>query len=279
MSDSEQGPQLSGVGGLVRQWVTKQTAARAGVTVLAVSGSQGIGKTTALKEVTDLPGLRIAVLSLDDFYLTQKERLSLAKTVHPLCATRGAPGTHDVALLLHTIEALCAAGAEDEIRWPAFDKVSDDRAPLEAGRHFVGRPDAILVEGWMIGALADPQAGQSAPINPLEEHEDPDGIWRNWQEQALAQAYMPLWTRMDTFLHLLAPDFDTVLGWRCEQEETTLGLAKGTLPDERRAWVERFIQYYERITRRMLCGARVEGDVIAVDEHRRPQTNRIMPVP
>ena len=38
------------------------------------------------------------MLSLDDLYLPKAERLRLARDVHPLLATRGVPGTHDVAL-------------------------------------------------------------------------------------------------------------------------------------------------------------------------------------
>lgn len=255
---------------LVGEWASSAIGRVAHCPVLGMSGAQGIGKTTALSKVVQSNTLRVAILSLDDFYLTKSEREKLGKTIHPMCATRGAPGTHDVALMVQTIEALSAAGAGDETHWPTFYKISDDRLPQEAERVFVGRPDAILIEGWMVGALADPRAAQSLPINSLEAKEDADGVWRSWQEQALTQAYMPLWDRMDAFLHLLAPDFDTVMGWRCEQEETTLGLPKGTLSADRRAWVERFIQHYERITRRMLSGYRVEGDTIRVDEHRRP---------
>jgi hypothetical protein len=47
-----------------------------------------------------------AVLSLDDLYRTRAERQAMARQVHPLFATRGVPGTHDVDLGLATIAAL-----------------------------------------------------------------------------------------------------------------------------------------------------------------------------
>lgn len=234
--------------------------------VLGISGAQGIGKTTALSKLSGDAGISVAILSLDDFYLTKTARQILAKKIHPLCANRGAPGTHDIELINNTIQTLLSADRSDVTRWPKFDKVTDDRSLSE--NEFAGRPDAILVEGWLMGALADLDAGQDQPVNALEGNEDAAGAWRTWQEQALSNDYEPLWKQFDGFLYLCAPSFETVLDWRCEQEETTLGMEKGSLPMERRAWVERFIQHYERITRRILCGQRVPGREVRVDEKR-----------
>lgn len=247
-------------------WVKAAIADKDGVPVLMLSGAQGIGKTTALQGLVGSPELRVAVLALDDFYLKKAERAALADRIHPLCATRGAPGTHDVELLAATIEALSTASDGAMTQWPAFDKTIDDRAAEV--RQFHGRPDAVLVEGWMIGALPDAGAAESAPLNAVEAEEDPAGLWRGWQEKALASDYLSLWRQADAFMHLLAPDFGVVFDWRCEQEETTLGLAKGTLPDERRDWVARFIQHYERITRRMLEGRRMPGATVELDAGR-----------
>ena len=48
-------------------------------------------------------GLRAAILSLDDIYLSGADRLQRANTIHPLLATRGVPGTHDVGLGLQLL--------------------------------------------------------------------------------------------------------------------------------------------------------------------------------
>lgn len=273
-------------------WGQQHLAKPGPVPVLAISGAQGIGKTTAIQQFRAMPEVNVAVLSLDDFYLPKQDRHLLAKSVHPLCATRGAPGTHDIPLLTQTIETLKAASSRSKVCWPVFDKRTDDRAPEQSeqseqseqteqsGRSdrsgqpdlsansFAGAPDAILIEGWMMGALPDPSAASANPINDLEAEEDLQGVWRAWQERSLEDSYLPLWQDIDAFLHVLAPGFGTVLDWRCEQEETTLGLAKGSLPPDRRAWVSRFIQHYERITRRMLAGEHVEGTCLQVDADR-----------
>src|SRR4051812_24782738 len=69
--------------------------------VAGLCGSQGSGKSTMalfLQVLLQDRGLKTAILSLDDLYLTLPERERLAADVHPLLRTRGVPGTHDVGL-------------------------------------------------------------------------------------------------------------------------------------------------------------------------------------
>src|SRR5690606_26489272 len=91
----------------VEQWfvpLTEQILQRVAVNhqalLVGVSGCQGSGKTTLASLLVlllrEMLGLRCINLSIDDFYLTRAERQQLAATVHPLLATRGVPGTHDV---------------------------------------------------------------------------------------------------------------------------------------------------------------------------------------
>ena len=74
---------------------------------MGLSGCQGSGKSTLVKAIAhvleDVHHVNAVVLSLDDFYLTKAERELLARTVHPLFATRGVPGTHDLDLLRQTL--------------------------------------------------------------------------------------------------------------------------------------------------------------------------------
>ena len=44
--------------------------------------------------------LKVFRISIDDFYKTRKERVSLSKKVHPMLLTRGVPGTHDINMML-----------------------------------------------------------------------------------------------------------------------------------------------------------------------------------
>ncbi|ABI77021.1 conserved hypothetical protein [Hyphomonas neptunium ATCC 15444] len=253
----------------VEDWIsTAITVAPAGhIPLLFLSGAQGSGKSTALRQAAASLTAPVAIASLDDFYLTRTARAHLANTISPLLATRGPPGTHDLPLLRATLASLRAASDRSATSIPVFDKLADDRAASSAWRVFQGRPAAIVIEGWLMGALPDATAPSSAPLNEVEA-QDPAGTWRRFQEEALAGGYARLWDEADGFFHILAPGFDTVLGWRLEQE-ASLWQARGTpMPEDRRAWAARFIQYYERITRRMLEGGRRPGTDLLIDGNR-----------
>lgn len=198
----------------------------------------------------------------------------MAESVHPLFAVRGPPGTHDLTLLARTAAALRAAGPDDRTLLPAFDKRMDDRRPVADWPAFRGRPRAILVDGWCLGARPEVEARLSAPINALEADRDPDGRWRRAVNDRLLRDYDVLFAGLDAVLFLKAPSFDVVLDWRCEQESHLLGLAPDTLPDADRARIAGFIQYFERLTRNMLDGGAACTAVVQLDRNRRPVAAR-----
>lgn len=243
-------------------------AVDAGARIIFIAGPQGVGKSTAMATLTEaVPGS--VALALDDFYLTRAEREALARDVHPLFATRGPPGTHDIALLTETLTRLMAAGPDERTRVPVFDKAADDRLAADDWTVVQGAPRVIFVEGWLLGVAADPAAAEAPPLNAVEA-EDPDGTWRAYQEAQLAGPYARLWDVADAFIYLDAPGFAAVQDWRMQQEETTRGLAPGTLDAARRDWVARFILHYQRLTERLLAGHRRPGQAIAVDRLRQP---------
>lgn len=243
--------------------------ARSGhVPLIGIAGAQGIGKTTLARAAAERFGA--AHLSLDDVYLTQAEREAKGRAIHPLFAVRGPPGTHDLVLLETTVAALRAAGPDSRTPMPSFDKLADDRRPEAQWPVFTGRPSAVLIDGWCLGATAQAGAELVAPINVLERERDGQGVWRRAVNAELAGPYAEAFARFDAVLFLKAPSFGAVLDWRCEQEAELLGLHPGDLRPERRAELAVFIQAFERITRHMLAGG-VRADVaIALDKDRHP---------
>ena len=212
--------------------------------LVGLAGAQGSGKSTMAPRVAqrlETAGLRIAILALDDFYLTRAERAELAGTVHPLLATRGVPGTHDIAGLTRTVGRMLAG---DGAQVPRFDKATDDRAAV--AREIAGPVDVVFLEGWCIGARAQSAAALAEPVNALERHEDPDGRWRQWVNQKLETEYAALFDRLALRILLRAPNFGVVLRWRTEQERKLLFGGMETPA------IKRFIEHYERITRWML---------------------------
>ncbi|WP_339914573.1 kinase [uncultured Brevundimonas sp.] len=237
------------------------------VPLIAISGAQGSGKTTLARAAAARTGA--AHLSLDDVYLTRAERDALARTVHPLFATRGPPGTHDLGLLHRVIDALSRAGSDARTPLPVFDKRADDRLAPEDWPVFTGRPAAILLDGWCLGAMPHEAAALIAPVNDLERQQDPDGRWRRAVNDELAGPCRHLFARFDALLFLRAPTFDGVLDWRCEQEAGLMGLAPADLPATERARLAGFIGYFERITRSMIDGWVVADVVVSLDRERR----------
>src|SRR5699024_9400250 len=79
-----------------------------GARIHAISSLQGSGKSTLATQLASAAaerGLYLACVSIDDFYLDLDARQRLARQVHPLLATRGPPGTHDLALAIDTLDA------------------------------------------------------------------------------------------------------------------------------------------------------------------------------
>ena len=236
--------------------------------LIAIVGAQGCGKTTLARAAADRFGA--AQISIDDVYLTRTEREAMAREVHPLFVHRGPPGTHDLGLLQSLIDALSAAGPRDETLIPDFDKRGDDRWPVGRWRRFTGRPSAILIDAWCLAALSEDEAALAEPVNALEREHDPDGRWRRAVNGFVAGPYADFAARFDAVLFLQAPGFDVVLDWRAQQEADLLGLAPADLPAEERARLAGFIQYFERITRRMLAGGVKESVTVKLDRNRLP---------
>ena len=239
--------------------------------VIGVVGAQGSGKTTLARAAAQAFGA--AQISIDDVYLTRAEREAMARDVHPLFLTRGPPGTHDLGLLQRLIDDLSAAGPDDRTLIPAFDKRGDDRVPVERWRTFRGRPSAVLIDAWCLGVLPEDAAALAEPVNDLERERDADGRWRSLVNQHVAGPYAAFAERMDAILFLKAPGFEVVLDWRCQQEADLLGVTPDALPSAERERLAGFIQYFERITRRMLSGG-VRADItVTLDRARRPCAN------
>ncbi|OYZ13088.1 MAG: hypothetical protein B7Y35_14165 [Sphingomonadales bacterium 28-64-96] len=248
--------------------------------IIGLAGAQGSGKSTLAAQLAQrlpfcagalpngagalpdaggsVPPVSVAV-SLDDFYLTRARRQALAAQFHPLFATRGVPGTHDLALLL---DVLLRVRSGRPVSLPVFDKLADDRLPPQHWCRF-DRIDVLILEGWCIGARPQPAALLAEPINALEAAEDPEAIWRTHVNQALAGSYQRVWAMLDALAFLAAPDWETVPRWRTEQE-AAIG---GRMPP---AAIARFCAHFERLTRWQLADTpRHAGLTLRLDEQRR----------
>jgi D-glycerate 3-kinase len=225
---------------------------------VGINGAQGSGKSTLARFIKryleQQEGWSVAIISLDDLYLTQAERQGLAAQIHPLLSTRGVPGTHDIDAGVAFMQA-CLGGHWAQAICPRFEKERDDRAPRETWLSLDKAPDLILFEGWCVGAQAEPAAALVEPINQLEREEDPQGIWRNYVNRMLAEVYPRLFAYFSHWIVLQPHTFESVQQNRLLQERKLRERmnehgtdAKGLMDDVQ---VVRFVAHYERLTRWM----------------------------
>ncbi len=244
-------------GALVRE--IGLSSKHSGTQVIGINGCQGSGKSTLADYLCTRISYEFNIisvpLSLDDFYLTKVERQQLGRDIHPLLATRGVPGTHDIPLALKTINDLKCAKTTRVTR---FDKSIDDRADISDSNLVQGPAGLIVIEGWCFGATAVTEADLRDPINSLERDCDADGRWRRYINQSLAGDYQTLFNCVDRTIMLAAPSFDQVHQWRLEQEQKLIKklkfsdqeLSSTDIMNEEQ--IAEFIAYFERITRHCL---------------------------
>ena len=253
----------AGVQALIERLIEQaRQSDRARPALIGVSGAQGSGKSFHCRGFAAAhPG--VAHFSLDDVYLTRRERRTLARQSHPLFITRGPPGTHDLDLADATIDRLDHAAPDARTPLPRFDKAKDDRVPQNAWPVFAGKPEAILVDGWCLGARQGLLG--FAPLNALERDEDADGQWRALVDAALGGDYADFFAAFDAMLYLQAPSWEIVRAWRGQQEQETLGRP---LTATEHAALDRFVAHYERVTGAMLAGHHSARWIVRLDAAR-----------
>ncbi len=261
-------------------WLAHQSGAQP--MVLGINGAQGSGKSTLAKILALLLeqafDKTVISISIDDLYKTRAQRRELAETVHPLLATRGVPGTHDVELGIDLLTRL-KQGVTSDLAIPVFDKASDERLPESDWTRLTVKPDIIIFEGWCVGAVAEDATSLQQPVNELESTEDADARWRSFVNEQLAGPYQQLFNLIDVLLMLRVPDFEKVYEWRGLQEQKL----QASLPDSQQqpnntmseAELKHFIMHYERITRLTLNEMPSRADVVlALDaDHRIAQVS------
>ena len=235
---------------------------------ILISGSQGIGKSTLLKiiekNVLKFYEKKILTLSLDDYYLSKKERLILSKKIHPLLITRGVPGTHDINKLIKDV--ISFQNKKYPIIKPIFDKLKDDRSRKR--EKIIKKADILILEGWCCGSPPIEKKYLYKNINFLEKKEDPEMIWRNFYNQKLKNEYAYLFNLFGKKIFLKSPAFDYVLNWRFKQEK--MMIKKNNKKIMNKNELKYFISHYEKITKSMIKVLPKRANiVIKIDKNQR----------
>lgn len=234
--------------------IAKQYKSAGHSIMISINGAQGSGKSTMtvfLQLILQQHfGLGCAVVSIDDFYLTRAQRKQLSQQVHPLLATRGVPGTHDIELASKTLKCMKNCSDRSPCQIPVFDKAIDDRADKAQWPVLSAPVEVILFEGWCNHAPLQSEQDLQEPMNDLERYEDADAVWRKYVNHQLHLYHVKLFSQADLLIFMQIPAFEKVYEWRGLQEQklkTGADVSSQGIMDQQQ--LIRFIQHYERITR------------------------------
>ena len=215
-----------------------------------IAGSQGIGKSTIVKVLKKNLEIyykkKVLSLSLDDYYLPKKERISLSNTIHPLLLTRGVPGTHDTELLLQKI--ISFENAKYPIKLPIFNKLNDNR--LKKFHIINSKKNILLLEGWCCGCPPVDRSYLFRNINSLEKIWDKDKEWRKFYNKKLKNEYANIFKRFNGIIYIKPPSFLNIAKWRFKQEKMMTKKIDDQIMNKKQ--IIEFIKYYEKITKWMI---------------------------
>ena len=197
--------------------------------IIGISALPGTGKTTLgkwLEAISLKLNFKIAVISIDDFYLPSEE-MNLAVKHNPWNVSRGFPGSHSVQLMHEKILNWKITG---ELKVPVFDKSL--RNGLGDRSHWRSdNPDLLILEGWFLGIepFSEDVNNQDIKLENLTSHESDyvRKIQKNLND------YLDTWSLLDNIWHLKPLKFEYMNTWKSNQEKEMF-LKKGkALQDEK----------------------------------------------
>ena len=198
--------------------------------IIGISALPGTGKTTLGKWLETISlkfDFKIAVVSIDDFYLPSEE-MKLAIKNNPWNVSRGFPGSHSVKLMY---EKLTNWKNDGKLQVPVFDKSLrnglGDRSYWRSDE-----PDLLILEGWFLGVrplsmeinnkVSMDRKDNEIFTTPLSSDES---SYRIKIQQNLIK-YLDIWNLMDDVWHLKPLKFEYLNLWKSNQEKEML-LNKG----------------------------------------------------
>ena len=186
--------------------------------IIGISALPGTGKTTLgkwLEAISLKLNFKIAVISIDDFYLPSDE-MNLAINNNPWNVSRGFPGTHSVELMR---EKLLNWKINGELNVPVFDKSL--RNGLGDRSHWrLDNPDLLIIEGWFLG-IEPLSFAVNDQYKKSEDLSSNEASYRLNIQDNLNQ-YLDVWSLIDNIWHLKPLKFEYMNLWKSNQEKEML---------------------------------------------------------
>jgi len=197
--------------------------------IIGISALPGTGKTTLgkwLEAISLNLNFKIAVISIDDFYLPSDE-MNLAINNNPWNVSRGFPGSHSVNLMY---EKLLNWKTNGELNVPVFDKSL--RNGLGDRSHWrTDNPDLLILEGWFLGIEPLPPDVNDQTMNSVElsTHESS----YRFKIQKNLKEYLDVWNLIDNIWHLKPLKYEYMNMWKLNQEKEMFLKKGNALRDEK----------------------------------------------
>ena len=197
--------------------------------IIGISALPGTGKTTLgkwLEAISLKLNFKIAVISIDDFYLPSDE-MKLAIQNNPWNVSRGFPGSHSVKLM-H--DKLLNWKMNGDLNVPVFDKSL--RNGLGDRSHWrLDNPDLLILEGWFLGIEPFPLDCKDQFINS-KDLSSKEASYILKIQQNLTH-YLDVWSLVDNIWHFKPLKFEYMNMWKSNQEKEMLLNKGNALHDEK----------------------------------------------
>ena len=196
--------------------------------IIGISALPGTGKTTLgkwLEAISLKLKFKIAVISIDDFYLPSNE-MKLRISSNPWNVSRGFPGCHSVKLMY---EKLSSWKKDGKLNIPVFDKSL--RNGLGDRSHWRSEEaDLLILEGWFLGieplGIDINNESTNSSNFTLQELSYRLKIQKNLNE------YLDVWSLIDNIWHLKPLKFEYMNMWKYGQEREMLNKKGNALQDQ-----------------------------------------------
>ena len=195
--------------------------------IIGISALPGTGKTTLgkwLEKISLKLNFKIAVISIDDFYLPHEEMKLVIKD-NPWDVSRGFPGSHSVDLMY---QKLLNWKNNGKLNVPVFEKSL--RNGLGDRSHWRSDdPDLLILEGWFLGVKP---LSKDITDNPTVKPSlsSREFLYRETIQENLIE-YLIIWSLIDYTWHLKPIKFEYMNLWKLNQEKDMLSKKGNALQD------------------------------------------------
>ncbi|ETW74890.1 hypothetical protein HETIRDRAFT_14326, partial [Heterobasidion irregulare TC 32-1] len=234
---------------------------------VAIQGPQGSGKTFLTQHIAAAlseDSLRVAMLSIDDLYLSHADLAALADAYpsNSLLHGRGQPGTHDIDLgisIMLRLKSINAPSRSEVVKIPFFDKSlfngEGDRIPEAEWTLVKGPLDVVLLEGWCVGFY--PTSREVIEARMQDTPRGLEGVFdmEKYSLESVLEVnkklveYVKWWEMFDVFVQITPLDthpYVHIYKWRLQQEHAMKDKngGQGMSDEQVKAFVDRYIPGY-----------------------------------